>query len=208
MLKSIFRRKGENNSGNDEIRRDKNSNAAEGMDNKDNLQLGKEMKISPKQMQNYKIPDSIKWNWYIPTLSIASMVGFFAFLSAIVGTLLLILLSQKWIAMNRKVAMAFCILFFILSGGLTWLRITIARNKSLHYTTCTASAKSKEAYKLWETGNVPSYESKDSFFEAKAFLGPTFTVLRDGTVERSDEEDDTHFQNQNISMENQESDNV
>lgn len=65
----------------------------------------------------------------------------------------------------------------------TAMRVNIARNQSLRATICRAMAKADEARRIYESGVVPAYLVKETYIELKAFLGPSFNVFRDGTVE-------------------------
>lgn len=44
-------------------------------------------------------------------------------------------------------------------------------------------AKAEEAKKMYDSDLVPPFLVKEKYVELKAFLGPTFVVLRDGSVE-------------------------
>lgn len=150
--------------------------------------VNKTVEPIPAQNARPDIARPVHWRWFFPRFNLSGIVSIIAVLTALLGTVLLILSSQT---KSRDALLGSGLTFYVIAGAFAWFRIIHARNQSYIDTVSVVLAKSAEAREIWTETPGPAYLAKDPYFEATAFLGPTFVVVRDGTVEENGNEDET-----------------
>lgn len=151
------------------------------------LTIMKPMKPFPlHQAMDFSKP--IKWYFFLPRWDFRLLLSLLACLMLFSATFLFLTL--------KTAAIIFGVLFSLIGALIIKLRVNIATNQSLRATACKAMAKAEQAKQIYDSGAVPEYLTKENFAVLKAFLGPTFVVLRDGTVEDNRAENNIEKQNQ------------
>ena len=152
------------------------------------LQVYRPMKPYPIETDPFDFDADIQWSTLFPRWDFRFLFTMVTVFSYGLTLLLYLLPTLAFGKVNIRACYAFAITFTGVSFVFTAMRVNIARNQSLRATICKAMAKAADAKKIYDSGVVPAYLIKDKYCELKAFLGPTFVVFRDGTVEDNSDE--------------------
>lgn len=164
------------------------------------LRIMKPMKPFPVPEDVVDFSKDINWTFMSPRWDLRLLLTIGCFLSY--GLAFLLFFLQIY-GGNRVACIIFAVIFLVLASTITSMRINIARNQSLRATICRALAKANQARQIYDSGHVPRFLVKDTYVELKAFLGPSFKVLRDGTVEdNSSEHKIEHQEGQHVKIGN------